>query len=492
MTITKEILLTLWEKKLLSEDISLCICGQLEPNCMCAINGPEEWPWDELGESAKNPFLSEALVLERDSIEGATKLAFGHKHAVTVTIHSGGEKKKFTRYFTHIAKASEWHDRAKDNGQHAEIRSFGEGLLDRYLEEAASKKTNSAYQLPLHFKVPTVKARTFFQAVNHKDNKGHIKGAILHVGANNSATHSQVSVYAMQKSGHQIAKDLAKTFGAEQITESMEPSLVTEDFQFTEELSEETFLDEKGPTGYGVYLKSPKGTLKYVKSFFDRREAYKKANSKAKLVVRPEKMLGQHATMKEHLNVKRQILSEALMTRAFNAGKHVGKKVMIGSYKNHVTGKLQGHDVEHKAGEEIHHLTIDGKKHKVTDKHAPIHVLEGSEEDNSPDIFLNEETGEEYYIEYDAETLQERRIRIRVNNRGIRTRKIVCGPGFFSRSQDGRTMCVRMTGRQRQNRKLATRKRLRTLKSKGPGARRKANFKRQRAFARRKAMGLRV
>lgn len=107
-----------------------------------------------------------------------------------------------------------------------------------------------------------------------------------------------------------------------------------------------------------------------------------------------------------------------------------------------------------------------------------------------PDIFLDEETGDEYYIEMDEETLIERKIVIRVNSKGQKSKLIKCGPGRVLKTVNGRKICVTPTGRARLQKKLAIRKGNRTKRAKGAGYRKRIIIKRQKALRKRHAMGL--
>lgn len=111
--------------------------------------------------------------------------------------------------------------------------------------------------------------------------------------------------------------------------------------------------------------------------------------------------------------------------------------------------------------------------------------------DNEEVDVFEDTDGSQYYIELDEETLLERRIKIRVNSKGKRTKRIVCGKGRILKTVNGRKVCVNQQGRARIQKKLAIRKANRTKKAKGAGYKRRTNFKRQRAIKRRKNMGLR-
>ncbi len=137
-------------------------------------------------------------------------------------------------------------------------------------------------------------------------------------------------------------------------------------------------------------------------------------------------------------------------------------------------------------------------------------IMPALKEEKEYDVFLDEDTDElfietddfaedtEFDLEdsdgeeeLDEETLNEgRKIVIRVNSKGKRTRKVICGKGMVSKRVNGSVRCIRMSGVQKLRKRLAQRKRLRTLKRKGAGAQRRLNIKRQRAMRRRKSMGL--
>lgn len=104
------------------------------------------------------------------------------------------------------------------------------------------------------------------------------------------------------------------------------------------------------------------------------------------------------------------------------------------------------------------------------------------------DVFLDENTNEQYYVELDEETLEERKIIIRVTSKGERIKRIKCPPGRVVKSVNGRRVCVTPTGKERLTKVLATRRTLRTKKAKGAGYKKRVNFKRQKALRRRKQM----
>lgn len=126
--------------------------------------------------------------------------------------------------------------------------------------------------------------------------------------------------------------------------------------------------------------------------------------------------------------------------------------------------------------------------------HTPVEGFEILSDDyigeDAIDIFFDEETNEEYYLELDEETLEEARFIIRVNAKGKRSRKLKCPKGKVVKTVNGRKMCANQGGAAKLKKRLAIRKGLRTKRSKGAGAKKRANIKRQRAIKRRRALGL--
>lgn len=108
----------------------------------------------------------------------------------------------------------------------------------------------------------------------------------------------------------------------------------------------------------------------------------------------------------------------------------------------------------------------------------------------SADVFLDEDTGEQYFTELCEDALEERKIIIKVNSKGQRIKKIKCPKGRVAKSVNGRIVCVTPTGRERLTKKLAIRRTVRTKKAKGAGFAKRVNFRRQRALKKRRAMGL--
>lgn len=88
------------------------------------------------------------------------------------------------------------------------------------------------------------------------------------------------------------------------------------------------------------------------------------------------------------------------------------------------------------------------------------------------------------------ENLEEQKIVIRVNSKGVKSRKIRCGSGRVVKNVNGRQVCVTPTGREKMSKKMAIRQANRTKRSKGTGYKRRVNFKRQRAIRKRRQMGL--
>ena len=113
-----------------------------------------------------------------------------------------------------------------------------------------------------------------------------------------------------------------------------------------------------------------------------------------------------------------------------------------------------------------------------------IFVKEGA------DVILDESTGEQYYTEICEDTLEERKIIIKINSKGQRIKKIRCPKGRIAKSVNGRIVCVTPTGRERLTKKLAIKRTVRTKKAKGQGWQARVNFRRQRALRKRRQMGL--
>lgn len=86
-----------------------------------------------------------------------------------------------------------------------------------------------------------------------------------------------------------------------------------------------------------------------------------------------------------------------------------------------------------------------------------------------------------------AKQLEEkRRIVIKINNKGKRRRKVMCGKG---KKLVGST-CKPITGKEKQVKRVAVRKMKRTIKRKGVGAKKRALRLRKRALTKRHSMGL--
>lgn len=88
--------------------------------------------------------------------------------------------------------------------------------------------------------------------------------------------------------------------------------------------------------------------------------------------------------------------------------------------------------------------------------------------------------------EGDIETLNEVKRRIKVNAKGKRTIKMQCKKGY---KWNG-TSCTVITGREKQEKRISTRKAVKTKKQKGTGFNRRMTKKRNKALRRRKGMGL--
>jgi len=110
------------------------------------------------------------------------------------------------------------------------------------------------------------------------------------------------------------------------------------------------------------------------------------------------------------------------------------------------------------------------------------------EDDSEVDVFLDESTQESYILELNEETLEERKIVIRVTSRGERIKRIKCPSGRIVKNVNGRKVCVTPTGKQRLTKKLAVRRTTRTKNAKGQGYKKRINFKRQKAMRKRKGM----
>jgi|AntRauTorcE11898_2_1112593.scaffolds.fasta_scaffold09176_2 hypothetical protein len=87
-----------------------------------------------------------------------------------------------------------------------------------------------------------------------------------------------------------------------------------------------------------------------------------------------------------------------------------------------------------------------------------------------------------------SEQLEEARRVVRVNSKGKKTRKTKCRKGFKV-SSNGKS-CVPISGADKAKKKRAVKKAVRTKKSKGGGAKTRANRKRLKAMRKRKSMNL--
>jgi len=111
---------------------------------------------------------------------------------------------------------------------------------------------------------------------------------------------------------------------------------------------------------------------------------------------------------------------------------------------------------------------------------------------------VTEEDEEDQYEECDCEEGDEdcnceevvteagRKIVVKVDSKGKRRKKLVCGPG--KKSKDGK--CVVQKSSEKIARKKGLKKAVRSKKAGGAGAKRKANIKRNKALKKRKSQGL--
>lgn len=87
-----------------------------------------------------------------------------------------------------------------------------------------------------------------------------------------------------------------------------------------------------------------------------------------------------------------------------------------------------------------------------------------------------------------TDQIEEARRVVRVNSKGMKTRRIKCRHGF-KLNPDG-TSCVPMTSAEKIAKKKAIRKAIRTKRAAGSGQRKMTTRKRLKALKKRKAMGL--
>ena len=119
-------------------------------------------------------------------------------------------------------------------------------------------------------------------------------------------------------------------------------------------------------------------------------------------------------------------------------------------------------------------------------------MVEASDDDQGDDIIdavYNEELGGYTYISLD-ENLNEKRYVYRVTHRGRKIKRLRCGSGRMVKNVGGKQRCVPKTGKHKMTRRLATRKRNRTISQKGAGFARKREWRRKRAMKRRSSFGL--
>jgi len=110
--------------------------------------------------------------------------------------------------------------------------------------------------------------------------------------------------------------------------------------------------------------------------------------------------------------------------------------------------------------------------------------------EDGPTIFIDEDTKEQFYFELNEETLEERKIIIKVTSKGERIKKIKCPPGRVLKTVNDKKVCVTPTGSEKLSKKLSIKKTVRTKNAKGSGFKKRTNFKRQKALKRRRSMGL--
>lgn len=84
--------------------------------------------------------------------------------------------------------------------------------------------------------------------------------------------------------------------------------------------------------------------------------------------------------------------------------------------------------------------------------------------------------------------IEEARRVIRVNSKGKKTRRLKCRKGF--KLNDKGTSCIPQSGSEKSTKRQSIKKAIRTKRSQGSGAKRRANIKRQKALRKRKAMGV--
>lgn len=127
-----------------------------------------------------------------------------------------------------------------------------------------------------------------------------------------------------------------------------------------------------------------------------------------------------------------------------------------------------------------------GFRPKATDKEFTQSLMKDHEKRSAANRAALVKKHKPLTVVEEADLDEARRIIIKVNNRGKRRRKILCGKG---KKLVGKT-CRPIVGREKMVIKLAQRKRKRTIKRKGAGFRIRANRLRKRALMKRKSMGL--
>lgn len=109
--------------------------------------------------------------------------------------------------------------------------------------------------------------------------------------------------------------------------------------------------------------------------------------------------------------------------------------------------------------------------------------------DDIIEAVYDEDLGGYTYIELD-EDLNEKRYVYRVTHKGRKIKRLLCGSGRMVKTVNGKQRCVPKTGKHKMMKRLAVRKRNRTVKQKGAGFARKREWRRKRAMKRRKSFGL--
>lgn len=88
----------------------------------------------------------------------------------------------------------------------------------------------------------------------------------------------------------------------------------------------------------------------------------------------------------------------------------------------------------------------------------------------------------------DSESVVEAQIKIRVNSRGVKTKRLKCPKGYKI-SPSGKS-CVPITGAEKANKRIAIKHAIRTKKQQGQAYQKRTIRKRLKAMKRRKSYGL--